>query len=192
MPDIPNQVGPYTITRELGRGGMGVVYLANDTRLDRQVAIKALPTELAADPARLERFEREAKTLASLNHPNLAGIYGVEEQEGARYLVLEFVDGETLEHALDRGPMPVEDAIELAAAIAAGIEAAHDAGIVHRDLKPANIVITPEGVAKVLDFGLARVDEGSSFSSAMDQATLSMQRQQHSPTIEGAILGTAA
>ncbi|CAM9941341.1 unnamed protein product, partial [Chrysoparadoxa australica] len=115
------RIGPYEVIRELGRGGMGVVYLANDTRLDRQVAIKALPTELAADPGRLERFEREAKTLATLNHPNLAGIYGVEEQDGARYLILEYVEGETLEHALDRGPLPVEDAIERAAGIAAGI-----------------------------------------------------------------------
>ncbi len=192
MPDTPNQIGPYEVIRELGRGGMGVVYLANDTRLDRQVAIKALPTELAADPGRLDRFEREAKTLASLNHPNLAGIYGVEEQDGARYLILEYVEGETLEHALDRGPMPVDDAIELAVQIAAGIEAAHDAGVIHRDLKPANIVITPDGVAKVLDFGLARIEDGSSSTGAYDAETLSMQRQQHSPTIEGAILGTAA
>ena len=187
-----DRIGPYQLIRELGRGGMGVVYLANDTRLDRQVAIKALPTELAADPARLDRFQREAKTLASLNHPNLAGIYGVEEQDGARYLILEYVEGETLEHALDRGPMLVDDAVELAVQIAAGIEAAHDAGVIHRDLKPANIVITSEGVAKVLDFGLARIDDGASSTGNYDAETLSMQRQQHSPTIEGAILGTAA
>ncbi len=191
------RIGPYEVIRELGRGGMGVVYLANDTRLDRQVAIKALPTELASDPARLERFEREAKTLASLNHPNLAGIYGVEEQDGARYLILEYVEGETLEHALDRGPLSVEDAIELAVQIAAGVEAAHDAGVVHRDLKPANIIVCPDDRAKVLDFGLARIEEsGSSTGAGDDQATLSMQRSQnapqHSPTIEGAILGTAA
>ena len=105
------RIGPYEIQRELGRGGMGVVYLATDTRLDRQVAIKALPTELAADPARLERFEREAKTLASLNHPNLAGIYGVEEQDGARYLILEYVEGETLPDALDREPLAVHKAM---------------------------------------------------------------------------------
>lgn len=171
---------------------MGVVYLANDTHLDRSVAIKALPPELASDPARLERFEREAKTLATLNHPNLAGIYGVEEQDGAKYLILEYVEGETLADRLDRGPLPFEDAIEYAVQIAAGVEAAHDAGIIHRDLKPANIVITPEGIAKVLDFGLARIDEGGSSSGTFDAETLSMQRAQHSPTIEGAILGTAA
>jgi serine/threonine protein kinase len=153
------RIGPYTITRELGRGGMGVVYLATDARLDRQVAIKALPVELASDPARLERFEREAKTLAQLNHPNLAGIHGVEEQDGARYLVLEFVEGETIADRLDRGPIPVEEAIELAIQIAAGVEAAHDAGVIHRDLKPANIIVTPDGQAKVLDFGLARADD---------------------------------
>jgi len=194
------RIGPYIITRELGRGGMGVVYLANDERLDRQVAIKALPPELAEDPARLERFEREARTLATLNHPNLAGIYGVEEQEGSRYLILEFVDGETLEERLDRGPMPLEDALELVVQIAAGVEAAHEAGIVHRDLKPANIVITPDGVAKVLDFGLARIDEsGSSSTGAVNQDadTLAATRSpppspQNSPTIAGAILGTAA
>jgi Tol biopolymer transport system component/predicted Ser/Thr protein kinase len=194
------RIGPYIITRELGRGGMGVVYLATDERLDRPVAIKALPPELAEDPARLERFEREARTLATLNHPNLAGIYGVEEQEGSRYLILEFVDGETLEERLDRGPMPLEDALELVVQIAAGVEAAHEAGIVHRDLKPANIVITPDGVAKVLDFGLARIDEsGSSSTGAVNQDadTLAATRSpppspQNSPTIAGAILGTAA
>lgn len=187
-----DRVGFYQIVRELGRGGMGVVYLAEDTRLDRQVAIKALPPELASDPVRLERFEREAKTLATLNHPNLAGIYGVEEQDGARYLILEYVAGESLGDVLDRGPLPVQDALEYAVQIAAGVEAAHDAGIIHRDLKPANIVITPDGIAKVLDFGLARIDEGGSSSGTLDAETLSMQRAQHSPTIEGAILGTAA
>jgi serine/threonine protein kinase len=188
-----DRTGPYTITRELGRGGMGVVYLATDTRLDRQVAIKALPVELAADPARLERFEREARTLAQLNHPNLAGIHGVEEQGGAKYLVLEYVEGETLAEMLDRGPLPVEDAVELAVQIAAGVEAAHEAGVIHRDLKPANIIVTPDGQAKVLDFGLARTEEpqGSS-SGGLDSPTMTSPAIQHSPTIEGAILGTAA
>ncbi len=170
---------------------MGVVYLATDTRLDRQVAIKALPPELASDPARLERFEREAKTLASLNHPNLAGIHGVEEQDGAKYLVLEYVEGVTLADRLDRGPLPVDEAIELAVQIAAGIEAAHEAGVVHRDLKPANIIVTPDGQAKVLDFGLARTDDGGQSSTgALDSPT--MTTPQNSPTIAGAILGTAA
>jgi eukaryotic-like serine/threonine-protein kinase len=188
-----DRVGLYQIERELGRGGMGVVYLATDTRLDRQVAIKALPVELASDPARLERFEREARTLAQLNHPNLAGIHGVEEQDGAKYLVLEYVEGETLADMLDRGPLPVDDAVELAVQIAAGVEAAHEAGVIHRDLKPANIIVTPEGRAKVLDFGLARTDEGGQSSSGgLDSPTMTTPRPQHSPTIAGAILGTAA
>jgi hypothetical protein len=190
---MTDRIGPYLIVRELGRGGMGVVYLAMDTRLDRQVAIKALPVELASDPARLERFEREARTLAQLNHPNLAGIHGVEEQDGAKYLVLEYVEGETLAEMLDRGPLPVEDAIELAVQIAAGVEAAHEAGVIHRDLKPANIIVTPDGQAKVLDFGLARTDEGGQSSSgALDSPTMTTPHPQHSPTIAGAILGTAA
>lgn len=187
-----DRIGPFEVIKELGRGGMGIVYLARDTRLDRQVAIKALPEHLASDPVRLERFEREAKTLAGLSHVNVAGIYGVEEQEGARYLVLEFVEGETLADIIDRGPLVMDDAIEYAAQIAAGLEAAHEAGVIHRDLKPANIKITPDGVAKVLDFGLARTAEATSSSGALDNPTLTTPQPQHSPTIEGAILGTAA
>ncbi len=190
---MPDRIGPFKVARELGRGGMGVVYLARDTRLDRDVAIKALPAALASDPARLERFEREAKTLASLNHPNLAGIHGVEEQDGAKYLVLEYVEGESLAERLDRGPIPVDEAVELAVQIAAGVEAAHEAGVIHRDLKPANIVVTPDGQAKVLDFGLARTDEGGQSSTgALDSPTMTTPQPQHSPSIAGAILGTAA
>lgn len=188
-----DRIGPFEVIRELGRGGMGVVYLAHDTRLDRQVAIKALPAELASDPARLERFEREARTLASLSHPNLAGIYGVEEEENARYLVLEFVEGESLADRLDRGPLEYEEAIEFAVQIAAGLEAAHDAGVIHRDLKPANVMINPDGQVKILDFGLARTDEGGQSSiGGLDLPTMTTPQPQHSPTIEGAILGTAA
>jgi len=186
---MQDQIGPYQVLREIGRGGMGVVYLARDARLERDVAIKSLPKDLAQDAVRLERFELEAKTMASLNHPNVAGIHGVEEQGGSRFLVLEFVDGESLADRLDRGPIPVDEAIELATQIAAGIEAAHDAGVIHRDLKPANIMITPGSVAKVLDFGLARTDDGqSSTGMDFDGATI----PQHSPTIVGTILGTAA
>ncbi|MBO6512988.1 MAG: protein kinase [Phycisphaerales bacterium] len=192
MTDGPGQIGPYQVTRELGRGGMGVVYLATDTRLDREVAIKALPSELASDPARLERFEREAKTLAQLNHPNLAGIHGVEEQDGAQYLVLEYVEGESIADRLDRGPMPADEAVEIAIQIALGIEAAHDAGVIHRDLKPANIIVTPDGNAKVLDFGLARTDYGGQSSTGVLDSPTMTQQPQHSPTIAGAILGTAA
>lgn len=187
---MQDQIGPYQITRELGRGGMGVVYLAIDTRLDRQVAIKSLPVEMASDLTRLERFEREAKAMASLNHSNVAGIYGVEELDGSKYLVLEYIEGETLADVLDHGPIQVDDAIELAVQIASGIEAAHEAGVIHRDLKPANIMVTTEGVVKVLDFGLAKSDEGATSSSDFAQdPTLSMG---HSPTMPGVILGTAA
>jgi len=186
------QIGPYSIVRELGRGGMGVVYLARDTRLDRDVAIKALPEHLAQDPDRLARFEREAKTLAQLNHPNVAGIYGVEEHEGARYLVLEYVEGETLADRLDRGPITVDEAIDLAVQVAAGVEAAHDAGVIHRDLKPGNVIVTPEGNAKVLDFGLARSEESSSSTNASPTDPTITSPVMHSPTMPGVILGTAA
>ncbi len=170
---MDKRIGPYEIQREVGRGGMGVVYLARDTRLDRDVAIKALPEHLAADPGRLERFEREARTLAGLTHPNVAGIYGVEEQGGAKYLILEYVDGDTLADLLDRGPLSVDDAVEIAIQIASGVEAAHDAGVIHRDLKPANIKITSDGKAKVLDFGLARADDSHSSSGfGLDSPTM--------------------
>ncbi|MCB9838537.1 MAG: serine/threonine-protein kinase [Phycisphaeraceae bacterium] len=192
MTNPPSQIGPYTIDREIGRGGMGVVYLGHDTRLGRNVAIKALPQELAADPARLERFEREARVLAQLNHPNIAGIHGVEEHDGARYLVLEHVQGETLADRIDRGPLPIDEAIEIAVQIAAGIEAAHEAGVIHRDLKPGNVMVTPDGRAKVLDFGLARTEEGQSSTSQSEAATLTSPAIAHSPTIPGVILGTAA
>ncbi|MHC4989639.1 MAG: protein kinase domain-containing protein [Planctomycetota bacterium] len=191
MSEAPSsQMGHYEVIRETGRGGMGVVYLGRDTRLDRPVAIKALPEHLAQDPERLARFEREARTLASLNHSNIAGIFGLEEHEGARYLILEYVEGETLAERLDRGPLPVDDAIELAAQIAAGVEAAHEAGVVHRDLKPANVMITPDGAVKVLDFGLARQEDGQGSSSSSDAATLTTPEQGH--TGPGVVLGTAA
>ncbi len=155
-----DKIGPYAIEEEIGRGGMGVVYRAIDERLDRAVAIKALPDELSLDAFRLERFEREAKTLAALNHPHIAGIYGVEEQEDKKYLVLEFVDGETLADRLERGPLPADEALELMVKVAAGLEAAHEAGVIHRDLKPANVKVRSDGTVKVLDFGLARMDDG--------------------------------
>jgi eukaryotic-like serine/threonine-protein kinase len=188
-----DQIGPYIIQREIGRGGMGVVYLARDARLERDVAIKALPEELAQDPVRLDRFEREAKAIAGLSHQNIAGIYGIEEQDGAKYLILEYIDGLTLADRLDAGQLPIEDALEIAVQIAAGVEAAHEAGIIHRDLKPENIKIDSDGVVKVLDFGLAKSDDGQSTSSVqLDAATLTQHNPRHSPTIAGAILGTAA
>jgi serine/threonine-protein kinase len=185
-------IGPYVIDRELGRGGMGVVFLGHDTRLDRKVAIKALPEALATDADRLARFEREAKTLAQLTHANVAGIHGVEVHEDARYLVLEYVEGETLADRLDRGPLPVDEALEIAVQIASGVEAAHDAGVIHRDLKPGNVIVTPDGRAKVLDFGLARSDESHSSTGSVSQAPTLTSPAMHSPTVPGVILGTAA
>ena len=152
----PSTIGPYRVEREIARGGMGIVYEARDTRLDRTVAIKAMPDDVAADPERMARFEREARVLASLNHPNIAGIYGLEESEGRRYLALEHVQGETLADRLRRGPLPIGETIDLCIQIAAGIEASHEAGVVHRDLKPGNVMITPGDTVKVLDFGLAK------------------------------------
>src|SRR6266851_9025290 len=157
MPLIPGTIlGQYEIRSPLGAGGMGEVYRAHDTKLDREVAIKVLPAAVARDPERLARFEREAKVLASLNHPNIAQIYGVEESGGSRALVMELVDGATLSV-----PQPLETALNYAKQIADALEAAHEKGITHRDLKPANIMITPAGVVKVLDFGLATVTQPS-------------------------------
>ena len=140
-----NQIGPYEIIREIGRGGMGVVYLAHDTKLDRDVAIKCLPDELSDDADRLLRFEREAKLLASLNHPNIVTIHGLEEVDGKRYLILEYLEGETLEEKLSAGAIPVDEVLVIAKQSAEAIEAAHGKGIIHRDLKPANIKFTSSG-----------------------------------------------
>jgi serine/threonine-protein kinase len=181
-------LGPYEITSLLGRGGMGEVWRARDRRLGRDVAIKTLPDEFAKNEDRLARFQREAKLLAPLNHPNIAGIYGLEELGGASFLILELVEGETLVDRLTHGPIPIEEALPLALQITAALEAAHEKGIVHRDLKPGNIKVTPDGRIKVLDFGLAKA-----LADDVGDASLS-----HSPTLsmaatqQGVILGTAA
>ena len=190
MSDMPEKVGPYQITREIGRGGMGVVYLARDTKLDRDVAIKALPEELAEDADRLARFEREAKLLASLNHPHIATIFGLEEAVGKQYLILEYVEGETLAQKLERGAIPVTEALAIAKQIAEGIEAAHEKGVIHRDLKPANIKFTADDQVKVLDFGLAKSFEMQSFTDT-EIANSPTIVSPGSPTITGVILGTA-
>src|SRR5262245_51980837 len=135
----PALLGPYPVERELGRGGMGVVYLARDPRLERAVAIKVVPTALALNPDNMARFEREAKLLAALNHPNIASIYGVEEADGQRLLVMEYVPGDSLSQRITRGPMPLDEALDVVRQIAAAIEAAHDAGIIHSYLKPGNV-----------------------------------------------------
>lgn len=188
----PPAIGPYIIEREIARGGMGVVYLAHDERLSRTVAIKSLPADLADSPERLARFEREAKALAALNHTNIAGIHSVEEVDGARYLVLEYVDGLTLSQRLEQGPLPIDDVLDITAQIARGVEAAHEAGVIHRDLKPGNIIIRPDGVVKVVDFGLAKEIESSS-SSSLDLTNLPTITMPNEPaTAIGQVLGTPA
>jgi serine/threonine protein kinase len=186
---IGTQLGSHEITALLGKGGMGEVYRARDLKLKREVAVKILPDEFVRDADRVSRFQREAEVLASLNHPNIAAIHSLEEASGARFLVLELVEGETLSDRLRRGPLPVDEALNIAGQICNALEAAHEKGIVHRDLKPANVKVTPEGKVKVLDFGLAKAIDG-----VPSQAALS-----NSPTINslaatnvGVIIGTAA
>ena len=182
------QLGPYEVLAPLGAGGMGEVYLAKDSRLDREVALKVLPEAFSRDPERVARFQREAKVLASLNHPNIAAIYGFEEADKKRFLVLELVEGDTLAERLPRGAMPVDAALTIAKQIAEALEAAHERGIIHRDLKPGNVKLTPEGAVKVLDFGLAKAVVGEASSTDLV----------NSPTITadytrpGVVLGTAA
>src|SRR5262245_16321015 len=150
-------IGPYRIDSLLGVGGMGEVYRAHDSKLNRDVAIKILPSAFATDPDRLASFKREAQVLASLNHPNIAGIHGFEDSGGVHALVLELVDGPTLADRLTRGPIEIEEALAIARQIADALEAAHEQGITHRDLKPANIKVRDDGTVKVLDFGLAKL-----------------------------------
>jgi serine/threonine-protein kinase len=183
------RLGSYEITGPLGAGGMGEVYRARDTRLNRDVAIKVLPEIFAADPDRLARFEREAQTLAALNHPAIAHIHGLEHAAGRRALVMELVEGEDLSTIIARGPMPLDEALPIARQIVDALEAAHEQGIVHRDLKPANIKVRPDGTVKVLDFGLAKAMDpaGASNVEAMNSPTLTVRGTQL-----GMILGTAA
>ena len=157
MPLAPNtRLGQYEVVEAIGAGGMGEVYRARDTKLGRDVAIKVLPEEFSHDKERLQRFEREAKLLASLNHNNIATLYGLEETNGILFLVMELVEGDTLAELIARGPISTDEALALFKQIAEALEAAHEKGIIHRDLKPANIMVTPEGTVKVLDFGLAK------------------------------------
>ena len=183
------RLGPYEILSPLGAGGMGEVYRARDSRARAaRCAIKVLPELFAADPERLARFQREAQVLASLNHPNIAHIHGLEDSGGAQALVLELVEGETLAERIAGGPLPVDEALGVARQIAAALEAAHEKGVVHRDLKPANVKLRPDGKVKVLDFGLAKAMTGDRSSP---DAT-------HSPTMTaaatraGVVIGTAA
>src|ERR1700730_4573009 len=178
---LDRQFGPYHILTPLGAGAMGEVYRAHDSKLDRDVAIKTLPFEFARDPERLTRFRREARTLASLNHPNIAAIYGLEESGGMDCLVLELVEGQTL-----RGPLPIERALDYARQVAEALEAAHAKGIIHRDLKPANVKVTPQGRVKVLDFGLAKAISGPDQNQDLSQVVTLTGAE----TLAGHIVGT--
>jgi serine/threonine-protein kinase len=190
------RLGVYHLQERIGAGGMGEVYRARDTKLGRDVAIKILPRAFTSDPERLVRFQREARVLAALNHPNIATIYGIEDDDvsepgeaehSVRGLVMELVEGETLAERIARGPIAIGEALTIARQIADALDTAHEKGIVHRDVKPANVQITPDGMVKVLDFGLAKVrtaDDASDLSRAL---TMTMN-----PTGDGLILGTAA
>ena len=184
---VGSQLGHYDVTALIGEGGMGLVYQATDTKLGRQVALKILPEAFTDDPDRLARFQREAKVLASLNHPNIGHIYGLEEAEGQKALVLELVEGPTLAERIKQGPIPVDEALPIAKQIAEALEAAHEQGIIHRDLKPANIKVREDGTVKVLDFGLAKALEPSPTGDPSQSPTLTAAATQM-----GVIMGTAA
>src|SRR5262249_30101387 len=186
---VGTRLGPYEITGSIGAGGMGEVYRARDTKLDRDVALKVLPDSFVHDPDRLARFQREAKVLASLNHPNIAHIHGLEESNGVQALVMELVEGEDLAQRLTRGAIPIDEALSIAKQIAEALEAAHEQGIIHRDLKPANIKVRADGTVKVLDFGLAKAIEPAGSSPELSQSpTITSPAMTHA----GMILGTAA
>src|SRR5689334_4508231 len=179
------RLGPYEILSPVGAGGMGEVYRARDTRLERTVAIKILPTQFTADPVSKQRFEREAKTISSLNHPHICALHDVGSQDGIDYLVMECVEGETLAKRLEKGPLPLEQVLKYGMQVADALDKAHRSGVVHRDLKPGNIMLTSTG-AKLLDFGLARPTMPSA-----SLATLTAAAPQRSPlTQEGTIVGT--
>ena len=185
------RIGVYQVTGMLGAGGMGEVYRARDTKLDRDVALKVLPEAFTSDPERLARFEREAKVLASLNHPNIGGIHGFEDSGDVRALVLELIEGPTLADRIGQGPIPIDEALPIATQIAEALEAAHEAGVIHRDLKPANIKVRPDGVVKVLDFGLAKAfqpDESADPNMSVSP-TISLTA---AATQIGMVIGTAA
>jgi tRNA A-37 threonylcarbamoyl transferase component Bud32 len=197
---MPPKLGNYPLERELGRGGMGVVYLGVDPRLGRQVAIKVLPEKFAEDPVRLQRFEREARSLAALNHRNVGIIYSIEETAGDAggrrvMLVLEFIPGRTLTQMLERGPLSIEESMRLCVQMAEGLEAAHEKDVVHRDLKPDNVRVTPDGTAKILDFGLAGSGAGGAQAAAaanLSSATTALmgERANAALTMQGMVMGT--
>ena len=187
--NVGSRLAHYDVTTLIGEGGMGQVYQATDTKLNRQVALKILPEAFAADPDRLARFQREAQVLASLNHSGIAAIYGIEEDEaeGTRALVLELVEGPTLADRIAQGPIPLDEALPIAKQIAEALEAAHEAGVIHRDLKPANIKVRDDGTVKVLDFGLAKALDTRPDSDPSQSPTLTAAATQM-----GMIMGTPA
>src|ERR1700740_512928 len=178
------KLGPYEVLAPLGAGGMGEVYSARDTRLDRTIAIKILPAQLSSDPVHKQRFEREAKTISSLNHPHICVLHDIGHQDGIDYLVMECVEGETLAKRLEKGALPLEQLLKLGAHIADALDKAHRSGVVHRDLKPGNIMLTPTG-AKLLDFGLAKP-----VAPPASLATLTATKQESPVTEQGTIVGT--
>src|SRR5215471_16168255 len=183
------RLGVYEVVGSLGVGGMGEVYRAQDTRLGRSIAMKVLPDAFAHDPDRVARFEREARVLASLNHPNIAALYGMEKIDGMLLLAMELVEGQTLAELIGRGPVPIVDAVKIAHQIAEALESAHEKGIIHRDLKPANVKVGADGKVKVLDFGLAKaMDSAPSNVDAVNTPTMSVAAR----TFAGVVLGTAA
>jgi len=186
---IGKKLSHYKVIEKIGQGGMGTVYRATDTKLNRDVALKILPQQFASDSQRMARFQREAEVLASLDHPNIGQIYGIEEAGQIKALVLQLIEGPTLAERIAQGPIPVEETLKIALQIAEGLEAAHEKGVIHRDLKPANIKITPEGQVKILDFGLAKALEGETppASNLSQSPTLTAAATQ-----AGVILGTAA
>ena len=188
--NVGSRLGHYDVTALIGEGGMGQVYQATDTKLNRQVALKILPEAFATDPDRLARFQREAQVLASLNHTNIGHIYGLEEAEGQQALVLELVEGPTLADRIKQGPIPIDEALLIAKQIAEALEAAHEAGVIHRDLQPANIKVKDDGTVKVLDFGLAKAfqPDASDVSASMSP-TISLTA---AATQMGMVIGTAA
>jgi eukaryotic-like serine/threonine-protein kinase len=199
MLTMGSRLGSYEVIALLGAGGMGEVYRAHDARLGRDVALKILPPNFASDPERLARFKREAQVLASLTHPNIGAIFGLEDTmlDGVRVeaLVLELVEGQTLAERISHGPIPLEEALPIARQIADALEAAHAQGIIHRDLKPANVKITPGGIVKVLDFGLAKLAEPETTASgATGPSAFSISPTITSPAATGlgVVLGTAA
>ena len=188
--EVGSRLGPYEVGALIGEGGMGQVYRACDTKLDRDVALKVLPEAFTSDPDRLARFEREAKVLASLNHPNLGSIYGLEEAEGTKALVLELVEGPTLADRIKQGPIPIDEALPIAKQIAEALEAAHEQSVIHRDLKPANVKVKDDGTVKVLDFGLAKAFQpDANHPNVSASPTISLTA---AATQMGMVIGTAA